>query len=83
MRSSSKRATVESALGLAAGLLALVTTVWPDWIELLTGIDPDHHNGSIEWFAVAALLTVAASLGADIYRLRRLATSTTAGGATR
>ncbi|MDQ1683747.1 MAG: hypothetical protein QOC82_484 [Frankiaceae bacterium] len=83
MRSSSKRTTVESALGLAAGLLALVTVVWPDWIELLTGIDPDHHNGSIELFVVVALFTIAASLGADIYRLRRLTASTAARGATR
>jgi len=83
MRSSSTRATVESAFGSAAGLLALVTAVWPDWIEVLTGIDPDRHNGSIEWVAVAALLAVAVSLGADVYRLRRLTTSLTAGGATR
>jgi len=83
MRSSSKRVTVESALGLAAGLLALITIVWSDWIEVLTGIDPDHHNGSIEWFLVAALFAVAVSLGADVYRLRRLTISMTAGGATR
>ncbi|MBV9097895.1 MAG: hypothetical protein JO079_07550, partial [Frankiaceae bacterium] len=71
MRSYRNRVSVESALGLVAGLVALVTIVWPDWIELLTGVDPDHHNGSIEWVVAAALFAVAAALGADIYRLRR------------
>jgi hypothetical protein len=47
--------------GLAATLGAL-TAVWPDWIELLTGTDPDGGNGGLEWIAVGVLLVVAVLL---------------------
>lgn len=34
---------------------ALLTTIWQDWIELVFGVDPDHHSGSLEWSIVAIL----------------------------
>lgn len=39
------------------GLLALVTVFWRDWIEV-TGWEPDHHNGTVEWLIVGVLATV-------------------------
>lgn len=45
------------------GLLGVLTVFWHDWIEVLTGWDPDHHNGSEEWIIVAALLIVATAMG--------------------
>ena len=39
------------------GLLALVTVFWRDWIEV-TGWEPDHHNGTVEWLMVGVLATV-------------------------
>jgi len=53
---------LESALSAACSLLAVLTLVWRDWIETLTGADPDHHSGSAEWLVVAALLISAAVL---------------------
>jgi hypothetical protein len=48
---------------LCAGVLGILTIFWHDWIEALTGWDPDHHNGSVEWIVVIELLTVSAAMG--------------------
>jgi hypothetical protein len=63
MGSSKFRARLETAIALFAGALGILTIFWHDWIEALTGWDPDHHNGSFEWIIVAALLAVAVVLG--------------------
>ena len=57
------RARLEMAVALAAGILGLITIFWSDWIEMLTGFDPDQHNGSVEWLLVAGLLVVAVAMG--------------------
>lgn len=46
---------LETALASLCGLLAVLTLFRRDWIEALTGFDPDHHNGSFEWAIVACL----------------------------
>jgi hypothetical protein len=43
----------ESILASVSASLAVLTLVWPDWIEGVFGVDPDHHNGSLEWAVVA------------------------------
>jgi hypothetical protein len=63
MKISKVRVRLEMALALFAGALGLLTAFWHDWIEGLTGWDPDHHNGSIEWFIVVALLAIAVVIG--------------------
>jgi hypothetical protein len=50
---------VELLLGLAALVLALVTLVWNDWIELVFKVDPDAGNGSLEKAIVGVLLAAA------------------------
>lgn len=71
------RIGVETVIALSAGGLGVLTMFWHGWIEALTGWDPDHHNGSVEWLIVAALLAVAAALGAAARRdWRLLATAT-------
>jgi hypothetical protein len=64
-------ATILSAL---SGLLFALTLAWAGWIEALTGLDPDQHNGSVEWSIAAALLAIAVLFGrvARAERLRRL-----------
>jgi len=49
----------ECALAGLAAVLAVLTAIWPDWIELLFGADPDGGDGSTEWGIVAALAVVA------------------------
>jgi hypothetical protein len=44
--------------GLAA-VLAVLTAIWPDWIELLFDADPDGGNGSAESGIVIAFAVVA------------------------
>lgn len=62
-----------------AGALRLLTIVWPDWIERLTGWDPDQHSGSFEIFVVALLLLAATALGAlSLFLFRRLASDVAA-----
>lgn len=57
------RAALESVITLFAGSLGIVTIFWRDWIEFLTGWDPDHHNGTAEWSIVVILLAVAVIAG--------------------
>ena len=54
---------LEAGLASLCGALAVLTLFWRDWIEALTGFDPDHHNGSFEWLIVAALLVVCVLVG--------------------
>ncbi|BCJ40705.1 hypothetical protein GCM10010168_73070 [Actinoplanes ianthinogenes] len=78
-KSATWRFWIETGLA-AVSLLALVLTlVWEDWIELLTGVDPDHHSGSLEMLIALgfAAVTIAFALLArrERQRLRRLSTA--------
>lgn len=63
MSSHRFRAACDSIIALIAGPLGIITMFWHDWIEALTGWDPDQHNGAFEWLIVAVLLTAAAVSG--------------------
>jgi hypothetical protein len=56
------RLLTEAAVTLVA-LLAIFTVFFPDWIELVFGIDPDGGNGLVEWafILVPALIAVASA----------------------
>jgi hypothetical protein len=43
------------------GFLCLITLIWPDWIEIISGWDPDQNEGSVEWIVVGALTWVTAT----------------------
>jgi uncharacterized membrane protein len=49
---------IEIGLAALTGLLALVTPVFPDWIEFVSGWDPDQHDGSVERMIVVGLFVV-------------------------
>jgi hypothetical protein len=49
---------IEAGLAVLTGSLAILTIFWRDWIEALTGFDPDHHNGSVEWAIVVGLAII-------------------------
>jgi hypothetical protein len=70
-----RRARIEVALAVILGAATILTAIWPDWIEGLTGFDPDHGNGSAEWLIVAVLavatLIVAALARRDLRVIRR------------
>jgi hypothetical protein len=66
---------IEVTLAAATGLLGVVTVVWPDWIEVTTGWDPDQHRGSLEWAIVAVLLLVSILLALLARRDLRLASA--------
>jgi hypothetical protein len=80
MKPSMLRIRVEAAIAVFAGALGIVTVFWHDWIEALTGWDPDHHNGSFEWLIVAALLAVAVAMGAVSRRHWKLRLATASAG---
>lgn len=58
---------------LCAGILGIVTIFWHDWIEALTGWDPDNHSGAVEWIVVVGLLVAAVAIGLVARRHWRLA----------
>jgi len=49
----------ESAIAGVAAILAVLTAIWPDWIELLFDADPDGGDGSAEWGILIAFAAVA------------------------
>jgi hypothetical protein len=55
-----RRFWIEVAIASLTGLLALITPIFPDWIELISGWDPDQHDGSIESLILLGLFIVTA-----------------------
>jgi hypothetical protein len=69
---------LETGLALLSACLLVLTLIWPDWIETITGFEPDNHSGSVEWALVATLLivsVVAGILARIEWRRQRFATA--------
>jgi hypothetical protein len=60
----------EVVLAAASAVFAITTAIHPDWIESLTGLDPDYGSGSAEWAVtlILALVAVALAVGARLTR---------------
>jgi hypothetical protein len=59
-----RRFWAESVSAVSAAVLALVTVVWPDWIEIVTDSAPDGGSGALERAVVGGLTATAILLGA-------------------
>ena len=55
------RFRIEAIAALLTAALAVLTAFAPDWIEVLTGADPDRGDGSMEVLIVAALAVLCAA----------------------
>jgi hypothetical protein len=68
------RLRIEFGLAVASAALFAVTLVFPDWIEALTGLDPDAGSGAAE-LVVSTILLLGSASAATLARRdhRRLA----------
>ena len=55
-----RRFQIEAALGVVTLVLAVVTMISREWIELIFGVDPDQGSGALEWGIVAIMLVTTA-----------------------
>ena len=57
------RLRLEVGLAVLSVLLFVATALWPEWIEIVFGFDPDYGNGSFEWLimeltAISAVVAI-------------------------
>lgn len=55
------RVSVGRALAVVMAALALITAFIPDWIEAVTGLDPDGGNGWLERLIVVGFAAISAA----------------------
>ena len=60
---SRRRLRLEVGLAILSVLLFFATLLWPEWIEIVFGVDPDFGNGSLEWLimeltAISAVVAI-------------------------
>jgi ABC-type thiamin/hydroxymethylpyrimidine transport system permease subunit len=68
------RLRIEVVLAVISAALCVLTLVFPEWIEELTGLEPDAGSGALEW-AIAGVFLIAAVVSTLLARrdYRRLA----------
>jgi hypothetical protein len=62
-----RRLRVEVVLAGLSTVLCVLTLVLPEWIEALTGLEPDAGSGELEW-VVAGIFLVGAVVAAVLAR---------------
>ena len=66
------RYRVECVLAVVSGAALLLTLVLPNWLEHVTGVEPDGGSGGTEW-GIAAGLAVGTALVLMLARRHRRA----------
>ena len=59
MGQARNRLRLEVGLAILSVLLFVATALWPEWIEIVFGVDPDYGNGSLEWLIMELTATSA------------------------
>jgi hypothetical protein len=67
------RRNLDAVLACLALIGLMVTLAWPDWIERLTGLDPDGGSGAVEWVVIAVLAVLTLVFGVRAWRVLRAA----------
>jgi hypothetical protein len=62
MRTVRKRFWFEAALAVASAALTLLTIASQEWVETISGYDPDNRSGSFEWILTGGLALFCISL---------------------
>jgi len=68
------RARTMNIFAIVLAVAAMLTAIWPNWIELAFRVDPDYGSGAFEWGLVgtfAALSVVALLLARRASRERQ------------
>lgn len=59
LRDAGVRFWIEAGLAVVTACLFVLTLITREWVEALTGWDPDGGSGSLEWGLVGVLLVAA------------------------
>jgi hypothetical protein len=62
---------LKTIAALACATCATLTLAWRDWLEIVFKIDPDHHNGTVEWLIVGVSFAFAIAFFVAADRERR------------
>jgi hypothetical protein len=58
-----RRLRIEVVLAVISAALCILTMVIPQWIEELTGLEPDAGSASLEWIIAGVFLVAAVVSG--------------------
>jgi hypothetical protein len=74
-----RRFWILATLTTLTGVLALITPIFPDWIEFISGWDPDQHDGTVEsWIVIGLFVATAIIFGLALAEWRRTPAPTSA-----